>query len=129
MNVCAITTVRVLTGVDSDIITFCLREHGDPELIRELDSGEMLGDDVFTIMGTQIVCRFDIYIYLSDNERVLIKSCGIDIEEVDTHDVRFEPVGLTYEEVKQLPYNPMYVGGHYEPVRDVFAGRNVESPW
>lgn len=129
-NLCAVTTVGVSGGLPNSVIIDCLKEHGTDELKRALAEGEMLGDEVFTIMGTQMLCVFKVYIYLSDTRRVFINSYGVQgLDEVPTHDVRFEPFGLTYDEVGELTFNPLHVGGHFEPVREVFAGTEVASPW
>lgn len=90
--------------------------------MREITHEEPLGDDVFQVIGILLCIQFNVYIYISDNERVHVRRFGVDIphipgcESVKSYDVRFEPFGLTYEEVRACNHNPLYIPGHWEPV-------------
>jgi hypothetical protein len=128
-NRCAITTISALTGAHEDTIISYILTFGSPTLIGEFDRGEPLGDDVFEIIGTHMVCRFAIYVYTSDSTRVHIKTCGVPIPEAMTYEVRFEPFGMVYETIAALPECPTRSVGHYEPIRDVFKGTVISSPW
>jgi hypothetical protein len=117
-----------LLGIPRDVVREVIELHGSAELKRERDGGLALGDEVFDIMGIQGLVKFDIYIYLSDTTRFLIKSVGSDRPDAPVHSIKFEPSGLMYDEIKALPHSPLYVSGHWEAVREVFVGELVPFP-
>lgn len=127
-NVCAFNTLSVLTGFDMDLLMLIVQENGPETVKRDLKNNDQIGDEIFQFFGIHMLCTFNIYMYLSDTKRVLVKSCGLQIDECKIHEIRFEPFGETYEETMNSQINPLFKGGHYEPVREVFNGEQIISP-
>ena len=117
-NTCAFTAIYNLTKIDKEAATSACMILGSDELKREIKQQEPAGDEVFDVVGKQAVVNFDLFIYLSDIKRVKIKTLGCLVPEAKTYEVRFEPFGMTYEEILDLPYNPLYQPGHWEAVTE-----------
>ena len=115
-NTCALTSIRRATGIDEGLATSACMLLGSEKLQTEIKEGKPLGDEVFDVVGKQTLCNFDLFIYLSDTKRVKIKTVGCLVPEAKTYEIKFEPFGMTYEEILALPYNPLYHPGHWEAV-------------
>jgi hypothetical protein len=124
-------TCAILLDLPFELIKTSLVGHpgASAQLLAEIASNQPIGDEAFHIMGVLCAVEFQLVLYLNDNEKVLLNRHGTHVGYGGrtVHTVRFEPLGLTHAEVCDLPYNPTYTNGHWEPDRNP-TGRFVPMP-
>ena len=115
-NFCGPRAIRILTEgkVSEEMVAELVRFEGTKELQLEVKNGEPISDDLFNLVGTHAILNFILSIYTSPNTRIELRSLGVLGVGAPKHYVRFEPMGMTFEEVSALPYSPLFVAGHWE---------------
>lgn len=115
-NFCGPRAIAILTKhmITQDMVRDLVMAAGSKQLQDEVNNGEPISDELFDLVGIHAILNFILSIYISPSQRVELRSLGVLGVGAPIHHVRFEPWGMTSEEVRALPHSPLFVDGHWE---------------